>query len=75
MYEGYPHDIQRADIARLLIVHSEGGMYSDLDVYPSSVEHIHYLQRLGLEAIFRPTAGTLSLSNHFFMAEPGSPFL
>jgi mannosyltransferase OCH1-like enzyme len=50
-------------------------MYSDLDVYPSSAEHIHCLQRLGLEAIFRPTAGTLGLSNHFFKAEPGSPFL
>jgi hypothetical protein len=31
--------------------------------------------RLGLEAIFSPTEGTLDLSNHFFMAEPGSPFL
>ncbi|GFF21184.1 nucleotide-diphospho-sugar transferase [Aspergillus terreus] len=74
-YEGYPHDIQRADIARLLIVHAEGGIYSDLDVYPSSAEHIQCLQRLGLEAIFSPTAGTLGLSNHFFMARPGSPFL
>ncbi|GIK07115.1 hypothetical protein Aspvir_002770 [Aspergillus viridinutans] len=74
-YEGYAHDIQRADIARLFIVHSEGGIYSDLDVYPSSVEHIQCLQRLGLQAIFSPTAGTLDLSNHFFMAKPGSPFL
>ncbi|GLA09388.1 hypothetical protein AnigIFM60653_011468 [Aspergillus niger] len=74
-YEGYPHDIQRADIARLLIVHSEGGIYSDLDVNPKSAEHIQCLQRLGLQAIFSPTAGTLGLSNHFFMAMPGSPFL
>ncbi|GKZ63441.1 hypothetical protein AnigIFM49718_011849, partial [Aspergillus niger] len=74
-YEGYPHDIQRADIARLLIVHSEGGIYSDLDVNPKSAEHIQCLQRLSLQAIFSPTAGTLGLSNHFFMAMPGSPFL
>ncbi|GKZ34427.1 hypothetical protein AbraIFM66950_004702 [Aspergillus brasiliensis] len=64
-YEGYPHDIQRADIARLVIVHSEGGIYSDLDVYPSSAELIQCLQRQGLQAIFSPTAGTIGLSNHF----------
>lgn len=74
-YEGYPHDIQRADIARLLIVHSEGGIYSDLDVNPKSAERIRCLQRLQFQAIFSPTAGTLGLSNHFFMARPGSPFL
>ncbi|GLB08356.1 hypothetical protein AtubIFM57258_004245 [Aspergillus tubingensis] len=74
-YEGYPHDIQRADIARLLIVHSEGGIYSDLDVNPKSAERIRCLQRLQFQAIFSPTTGTLGLSNHFFMARPGSPFL
>ncbi|XRM46688.1 hypothetical protein ABZX51_009717 [Aspergillus tubingensis] len=74
-YEEYPHDIQRADIARLLIVHSEGGIYSDLDVSPKSAERIRCLQSLQFQAIFSPTAGTLGLSNHFFMARPGSPFL
>ncbi|KAB8205692.1 nucleotide-diphospho-sugar transferase [Aspergillus parasiticus] len=74
-YNGYPHDIQRADLARLLIVHTEGGIYSDLDVYPRSAEHIQCLQTLGLQAIFSRTAGMLGLSNHFFMAKPGSPFL
>ena len=28
-----------------------------------------------LQAIFSPTSGTLGLSNHFFMAERGSPLL
>lgn len=74
-YQRYPHDIQRADIARLLIVHAEGGIYSDLDVYPRSAEHIQCLQQLGLQAIFSSTTGTLGLSNHFFMAKAGSPFL
>ncbi|KAE8362092.1 hypothetical protein BDV27DRAFT_147260 [Aspergillus caelatus] len=59
-YNEYPHDIQRADLARLLIVHTE---------------HLQCLQTLGLQAIFSRTAGTLGLSNHFFMAKPGSPFL
>ncbi|KAJ6086431.1 hypothetical protein N7467_005345 [Penicillium canescens] len=74
-YMGYPHNIQRADIARLLIVHTEGGIYADLDVYPRSAEHIQCLQHLGLQAIFSPTSGNLGLSNHFFMAERGSPLL
>lgn len=74
-YLGYPHNIQRADVARMLIVHAEGGIYADLDVYPSSAEHIQCLQHLGMEAIFPPTGGTAGLSNHFFMAEHGSPFL
>ncbi|THC96197.1 hypothetical protein EYZ11_004316 [Aspergillus tanneri] len=68
-YRSYPHNIQRADIARLLVIHNEGGIYSDLDVYPGSAEDIQCLQHLGLEAIFSPTSGTLGLSNHFFMAE------
>ncbi|KAJ5593144.1 hypothetical protein N7537_010048 [Penicillium hordei] len=74
-YIGYPHNIQRADIARLLVVYTEGGIYADLDVYPRSAENIQCLQHLGLQAIFAPTAGTIGPSNHFFMAERGSPFL
>ncbi|KAJ5793397.1 uncharacterized protein N7503_009375 [Penicillium pulvis] len=74
-YESYPQNIQRADIARLLIIHAEGGIYADLDVYPTSPHQIQCLQHLGLQAVFASTARTLGLSNHFFMAERGSPFL
>lgn len=74
-YEGYPQNIQRADMARLLVIHAEGGIYADLDVYPTSATQIQCLQSLNLEAIFAPVSGTLGLSNHFFMAEPRSPFL
>ncbi|CAG7947147.1 unnamed protein product [Penicillium nalgiovense] len=74
-YEGYPQNIQRADMARLLVIHAEGGIYADLDVYPTSATQIQCLQRLNLEAIFAPVSGTLGLSNHFFMAEPRSTFL
>ncbi|KAI9034841.1 uncharacterized protein KD926_005323 [Aspergillus affinis] len=55
-YMGYPHNIQRADIARLLVVHAEGGIYADLDVYPRSAEHIQCLQHLGLQAVFSTTS-------------------
>ncbi|KXG50254.1 uncharacterized protein PGRI_062210 [Penicillium griseofulvum] len=74
-YEAYPQNIQRADMARLLVIHAEGGIYADLDVYPTSATQIQCLQSLNLEAIFAPTSGTRGLSNHFFMAEAESPFL
>ncbi|KAJ6118281.1 hypothetical protein N7471_013748 [Penicillium samsonianum] len=74
-YEAYPQNVQRADIARLLVIHAEGGIYADLDVYPTSATNIQCLQSLNLEAIFAPMTGTGGLSNHFFMAAPGSPFL
>jgi mannosyltransferase OCH1-like enzyme len=74
-YETYPQNIQRADIARLLVIHAEGGIYADLDVYPTSAHQIQCLQHLGLKVVFASTVSTLGLSNHFFMAECGSPFL
>ncbi|KAF5008433.1 hypothetical protein FDECE_5265 [Fusarium decemcellulare] len=74
-YQDYPQNIQRADVARLIVLHAEGGMYADLDVHPHSVDSIQCLQQLGLQAIFASTGGTVGLSNHFFMAQPGSAFL
>jgi len=75
-YEGYPRNIQRADLARLAVVHAEGGIYADLDVYPRNVTQAQCLQHLGLQAIFVATqTSDLGLSNHFFLAEQGSPFL
>ncbi|PHH65683.1 hypothetical protein CDD81_1769 [Ophiocordyceps australis] len=74
-YQGYRHNIQRADIARLVIVHAEGGIYADLDVSPTSVSKIECLQRLGMQAIFAPTGGNAGVSNHFFMAKRESRFL
>jgi mannosyltransferase OCH1-like enzyme len=74
-YEGYGQNIQRADVARLVVIHAQGGMYADLDVYPTSAERIVCVQHQGLPAIFAPTGGTRGLSNHFFMAEKESPFI
>lgn len=74
-YDAYPRDIQRADIARLLVVHSEGGMYADLDVKPIDTEKLQCLQHLGMEAIFVATCGNSGLSNHWFMAAPGAQAL
>lgn len=73
--DGYARDIQRADVARLVVVHAEGGVYADLDVYPASAPAPACLRRLGLDAVFAPTAGARGLSNHFFLARRGAPVL
>jgi inositol phosphorylceramide mannosyltransferase catalytic subunit len=79
-YESYSHNVQRADIARLVVMHAEGGVYADLDVYPVSKhwvikDGLMCMQRLGIQAVFPPMAGNSGMSNHFFMAEKGSRFL
>lgn len=74
-YEDYPHNIQRADIARLVVVHAEGGIYADLDAYPTSTESISCVQHLDYQAILATTASNNGISNHFFMAERNSEFL
>jgi mannosyltransferase OCH1-like enzyme len=74
-YEGYSQNIQRADVARLVVVHAEGGTYADLDVYPILADKITCLQHIGLQAIFPTMTGNHGLSNHFFMAEKGSDFI
>lgn len=75
IYKGYPQNIQRADVARLVVIHAEGGIYADLDVYPASVDKIACIQHLRTQAVFSPTAGNGGVSNHFFMAEKESLFL
>lgn len=74
-YQSYPHNIQRADIARLVVVHAEGGIYADLDVYPISHEIVSCVQHAGPPNIFVADHGTAGLSNHFFMAEKNSDFI
>lgn len=77
-YQNYKYDIQRADIARLLVVHAEGGIYADLDAYPitaNASDTVPCVQRLGYQAVFAPMTGDGGVSNHFFMAEKDSEFL
>lgn len=74
-YESYPENIQRADMARLVVVHAEGGVYADLDAFLMSVDGLICLQHLGFQELFPPTGDGAGISNHFFMAEQGSKFL
>ncbi|RSL64594.1 hypothetical protein CEP53_003996 [Fusarium sp. AF-6] len=74
-YESYPENIQRADMARLVVVHAEGGVYADLDAFIMSVDGLVCLQHLGFRELFPPTGDGAGISNHFFMAEQASKFL
>ncbi|KAH7362773.1 hypothetical protein B0T11DRAFT_224449 [Plectosphaerella cucumerina] len=73
-YHGYSHNVQRADLMRLVVVHAEGGVYADLDVFPRSMEELDCLRHLS-GAKFAPTAGNRGLSNHMFMAPADHPFI
>lgn len=71
-YKSYTYNIQRADVARYVVLHWEGGIYADLDAYAknSSIEVWRDAQ-----LVLPETADHTTFSNHFIMSEPKSPFL
>ena len=71
-FMGYPYPIQRADIARYVILHHEGGIYADLDCSPN----IMMVSRLlDAELVLVATSQEQALSNHFMAAEKNSKIL
>jgi hypothetical protein len=73
-YRAYANDIQRADLARLLILHHEGGVYVDLDGYPWDTTVDEYPELLTYDAVFSLTSNRL-VTNHFMLARRHSAFL
>lgn len=71
-YNSLPYDIQRADLARYLILYHEGGYYADLDTFPNALS-INDFSSFNL-VIPRSTESNL-ISNHFLGAEKHSHFL
>ncbi|NJD19593.1 MAG: hypothetical protein FIA95_09980 [Gemmatimonadetes bacterium] len=69
LYRGYPHWVQRADAARYLILHEQGGVYADMDV--ACVGSLEPL--CGEELVLAPT-WPFGLSNDLMMSRPGHPF-
>ncbi|CAF4029543.1 unnamed protein product [Rotaria sordida] len=64
IYQSYAYAIQRTDLARLVVLHFEGGIYADLDVFPQE------------EAIEQLRSSVNScLTNHFLVAEQNSNIL
>jgi mannosyltransferase OCH1-like enzyme len=70
-YKSYFYSIQRADLARLIILHSEGGIYVDLDVFPIS-ENLENLRLKGASLIIPRSSSDNCLINHFLMSEKHS---
>jgi len=81
-YDGYPHNIQRADCFRYVVLHAIGGVYADLDV--RAFHPIDALLPLdcfvGIEPFehvgpdHRDIGVRYLLSNAFMGSVPGHPF-
>lgn len=74
IYKSYFYGIQRADLARLIILYHHGGIYVDLDVFPSS-NTIEDLRLKGASLIIPRSSSDHCLINHFLMAEKNSHLL
>ena len=74
VYKSYSYRIQRADLARLIILHSHGGIYADLDAFPSE-KNIEDLRLQNASLIIPRSSSDICLVNHFLMAEKHSHLL
>jgi mannosyltransferase OCH1-like enzyme len=74
IYLSYPYSIQRADLSRLIILHSEGGIYADLDVFPCS-NKIEYLLLSNVSLIIPRSYTGSALINHFLIAQKSSTII
>jgi inositol phosphorylceramide mannosyltransferase catalytic subunit len=73
-YRSYMYAIQRADLARLIVLHFEGGIYADLDVFPQQ-RAIESLRSSGASLIIPQSSLDSCLINHFLVAPPNSSLL
>lgn len=70
-YDFFPYAIQRADAVRYFILYSEGGVYSDLDIYP--VQAIDSYISSGLDAYFVSSSNVSScITNAFMVSTKGA---
>jgi mannosyltransferase OCH1-like enzyme len=70
LHDSYPHNIQRADMIRYIVLHDFGGVYSDLDLYP--VKNIEsYLTNSTDYVVY--SANSNCFTNALMIAKKGSP--
>ncbi|UJR17901.1 hypothetical protein I4U23_004800 [Adineta vaga] len=74
IYKSFIYSIQRADLARLIILHSFGGIYADLDVYPHGT-NLESLISKNVSFIIGKSSSDICLVNHFMISEKNSPIL
>ena len=81
VYDAYPHNIQRADALRYVVLHEFGGVYADLDMEslrPLDPLTLRYACLVGQEPYAHPIldTGTQHLAINALMAcRPGHPFM
>lgn len=72
-YDGYPHNIQRADAIRYFLLRDFGGVYSDMDIEILG-SLTSFFENLRGE-VFLVQSGNVSVFTNSFMAsEPGAAF-
>jgi mannosyltransferase OCH1-like enzyme len=69
LFYGYPDWIQRVDVARYMILHHHGGIYSDLDI----ICRRPFDDLLANEVVL-PKTEPIGVSNDLILSEKGHPF-
>jgi len=73
MYDSYPYPIQRADSFRCFVLEKIGGIYSDLDIVPTS--NFQWLfENTDAEVYLPMTQNILSFTNCIMVSKKNSPF-
>lgn len=72
-YDGYAHNINRADAARYFILHRYGGIYADLD-YEPMMNFYDYLPTNQVGLIESPYYWNENIQNSLMTSPKGDPF-
>lgn len=71
LHDSFPHNIQRADMIRYLILYDMGGVYCDLDLYP--LGPIDRYLELGAEVYMVYSANANCFTNGLMVSAKGAP--
>ena len=76
LHDSYKYMIQRVDSVRYMILHHFGGVYSDMDIYPSTTLDKLLIQweEAGKEVLLAETFN-LGVTNAFMAAAPNTDFM
>lgn len=74
LFERYPEQIQRVDIARYMILYQFGGLYSDIDIVCQKPLRSLFNHTVVLPETARSRSEKIYLSNDFMLSAPQHPF-
>lgn len=70
-FDGYPYNIQRADVIRYFVLHHYGGVYLDLDIGCRAPIDPLLLHTPAMLPVTKP----VGISNDLMASEPRGPFM